>query len=133
MSKQIFRKKLEKECDELWKEIALKKAGYKSELSEKKGKKIGGENILQVHHIGRKPNYRLRYELDNAIVLTTWEHKYGIHGDHEEEYRERIKAVKGEDVYERMLSLKREHGKTDLQLVKIYLQNELKALKHFVL
>ena len=53
MSKQIFkfRKKLEKECDELWKEIALKKAGYKSELSEKKGKKIGGENILQVHHI----------------------------------------------------------------------------------
>ena len=120
-------KSLKKICDDLWKEIALIKAGHKSELSGKEGRKIGGEHILKVHHIARKPNYRLRYELDNAIVLTSWEHRFGVHGDHEEEYRERIKKVKGEDIYSRMLLLKRE-GKTDLKLVKIFLENELKGV-----
>ena len=120
---------IKKQCVEIWKEIALIKAGYKSELSGKEGTQIGGEYTLQVHHIGRKPNYRLLLELDNAIVLTKWEHHRGIHGDHEEEYRERIKAVKGQGIYERMSLLKRQHGKSDLQLVKIFLQNELEALK----
>ena len=117
-------KSLKKQCDDLYREIALKRAGYKSELSGKEGKKIGGEHILHVHHIARKPNYRLRYELENAIVLTAWEHRYGIHGDHEEEYREKIKAIKGEDIYERM-ALLRGAVKTDLQLIHVYLTNEL--------
>lgn len=121
-------KSLKKECVDLWKKIALKKAGYKSELSGKEGRQIGGQYILQVHHIGRKSNHRLLLELDNAIVLTKWEHNYGIHGDHEEDYREKIKAVKGDDIYERMLMLKRERSTTDLQLVKIFLTNKLKEM-----
>ena len=115
--------KLKKECDNLYREVALKRAGYKSELSGKEGRQIGGEHILHVHHICRKPNYRLRFELDNAIVLTAWEHRYGIHGDHEEEYRQWIKKVRGDDIYDR-LSLLRHEPKTDLKLVKIYLQQK---------
>jgi len=118
-------KTLLKKCDDLWTLIIKERAGFKSELSGKEGKVIGGDAILHAHHIVRKPNYRLRFELDNGICLTAWEHRYGIHGDYEEEYREKIKKVKGRDIYERM-SLLRRIGKTDLQLIKIYLEQELK-------
>lgn len=120
-------KKLKKECDDLWKEIIFIKAGYKSEISQQEGKKIGGTHILQAHHIGRKPNNRLRYEIENGICLTMWEHKYGIHGDHEEEYRERIKKVKGKDIYDRM-ALLRNAKSADLRTVKLFLEQELRKL-----
>ena len=123
-------KSLKKECDSLWSEIIKKKAGYISELSGKAGRQINGDFIICAHHIGGKANYRLRYELDNGICLTNGEHSFGIHNaDRSEDYREQIKLVKGRDIYKRMLALKREHGKTDLQLIKIYLQNELKQLE----
>ncbi len=123
-------KSLKKQCDELWFEIIKKKAGYKSELSGKEGRQIDGEFVVCAHHIGGKANYRLRYELDNGICLTNGEHSFGVHNaDQSEEYRKGIKLVKGRDIYKRMLALKREHGKTDLKLIKIYLQNELESMK----
>ena len=118
-------KTLKNKCEDVWKQIIKERAGFKSELSGAKGKVIGGDAILHAHHIARKPNYRLRFELDNGICLTAWEHRYGIHGDHEEEYREKIKKVKGDDIYERMLMLKRINGKTDLHLVYLFLKQEL--------
>ena len=115
-------KSLKKQCDDLWFEIIKKKAGYKSELSGKEGLQIDGIYIICAHHIGGKANYRLRYEIDNGICLTNGEHSFGIHNANQsEDYRERIKLVKGRDIYKRMLRLKREHNKTDLKLVKIYL------------
>ena len=117
-------KPLKKQCDKLWTECVKARAGYKSEVSGKEGKQIGGEHVLHAHHIARKPNYRLRYELDNGICLTAWEHRYGIHGDHEEEYREKIKDVRGANIYQQLLPL-RNVVKIDLQLVKIYLEQEL--------
>ena len=123
-------KSLKKQCDELWTEIIKKKAGYKSELSGKGGRQIDGEFVICAHHIGGKANYRLRYELDNGICLTNGEHSFGVHNANQaEEYREKIKRIKGDDIYERMLALKREHGKTDLKLIKIFLQNELIIIK----
>lgn len=123
-------KRLKDQCEDIWKEIIKKKAGYKSELSGKEGTQIGGINIICAHHIGGKANYRLRFEIDNGICLTNGEHSFGIHNaDRSEDYRERIKLVKGRDIYKRMLRLKREHSKTDLKLVKIYLQKELKKLQ----
>ena len=120
-------KKLIKECDDLWSEIIKKRAGYKSELSGVYGVQLDKEigSILQAHHIAKKPNLRLRYDLDNGICLTKWEHRYGIHGNHEEEYRKRIKQVRGEDVYER-LSLLRNVTIKDLRLTKLFLLMELK-------
>lgn len=123
-------KSLKKQCDALWYEIIKKRAGYKSELTGREGRQIGGGFVICAHHIGGKPNHRLRYELDNGICLENGgEHKFGIHNpNREKEYREKIKAVKGEDIYERMLMLKHQRGTTDLQLVKIYLTKELEAL-----
>ena len=86
-------------CENLWKEICLKRAGYKSEIS-------GKNNNLVVHHIARKPNYALRFSTENGIVLTGYEHYRGIHGEREEEYREKIKAAKGQNIYERMNKLR---------------------------
>jgi len=120
------KKKLIKECDSLWSEIILRKAGFRSEISGLPGRQIDKDNghILQAHHIARKPNYRLRYELENGIALTIGEHKRGIHGTDEELYRERIKKVKGKDIYERM-SLLRNSSSPSLELIKIYLDDEL--------
>lgn len=121
-------KSLKKQCDDLWILAVKLKAGYKSELSYQEGRQIGGEHILHSHHIARKPNHRLRYELDNGICLTAWEHRYGIHGDHEESYREKIKRVRGEDIYEK-LSLLRNAKSKDLRLTKMYLENKIKELQ----
>ena len=118
-------KPLKKQCDELWAECIKARAGYKSEVSGVEGEQIGGLSVIHAHHIARKPNYRLRYELDNGICLTAWEHRYGIHGNHEEEYRIKIQAVRGTDIYQRLYPLRNVLKKTDLKLVKIYLEQEL--------
>lgn len=126
------RQKLIIYLDTLFREICLIRAGYKSELSgtpaeysETSGKVLN----LDVHHIVRKPNDRLRYEIENGIVLTNYQHRYGIHGNHEEEYRELIKKVRGQDIYERMAALRWETN-TDLKVIKIYLEQTLKELKN---
>ncbi len=122
---------LKKQCDKLWGKIIILKAGFKSEVSGKEGYQIGGHYILNSHHIVKKPNYRLRYEISNGICLTKWEHRYGIHGNHEEEYRELIKRIKGQDIYER-LNLLRSATSPTLDLIKIYLEQELEKLKAFI-
>ena len=119
---------IRKECDKLWSEIILKKAGYMSEIPPfHMGKQIGGDHTLVAHHIARKPNFRLRYEIENGICLTTGEHHYGIHGSQEEKYRELIKRIKGEDIYDRMLLFKNSKSPS-LILVKMYLEDKLKKL-----
>lgn len=120
--------RLKKECDALWGEIIKKRAGYRSEVSNKKGRQIGGDYILHPHHIAKKPNNRLRYEISNGICLTAGEHNFGIHGSQEEKYRDLIKRVRGNDIYER-LSLLRNGKSDDLRMVKIYLEQELEKLK----
>ena len=123
-------KRLRKECDDLWGECVLLAAGFKSEISGINGKQIdpNSGSILDPHHIARKPNNRLRYELKNGICLTKWEHRYGIHGDYEEEYRDAIKRVRGEDIYEKMALLRNQTVK-DLRLVKEYLEQERDKLR----
>jgi hypothetical protein len=116
---------LRKKSDELWRDILLLKANYKSEISGKLCKKHGGDSILQAHHICRKPNYALRYDLENGIVMTMGEHKFGIHGEREEWFRNRIKEVKGQDIYERLMQKKNETGSKAIveyyeELKKIY-------------
>jgi len=117
------RKPLKKRCDELLRKLCLLKAKNCSELSGKNG-------VLQIHHIAGKPNYYMRYLLENCIVLTAGEHNFGIHNpNREEEYREKIKAVRGQDIYERLEQYKHSNMKTDLTLVEIYLKNEINKLK----
>jgi len=121
------KKKCFDRCEELWKEIIKKRARYKSELSGQKGKQIGGDVILHAHHIARKPNYALRFSTKNGICLTAYEHKRGIHGEREEEYREKIKAVKGQDIYDQM-NLLRHRNSPDIFIIEQELLAELDKL-----
>jgi len=118
-------KSLKKICDNLWRECCRAKAEYKSELS-------GDTKILQIHHIVNKPNNRLRFEILNGICLTRSEHIFGIHSRDTviaNGYHNRIILEIGLDRYNYLLSLRKGVYKTDLKLVKIYLQEQLKIIK----
>ena len=123
--KKINWKKL---CDDIWADLIKAKAGHKSEYSGKLGKKAGGDEILHAHHILGKSNYRLRYELDNGISLTAGEHKFiAHHTGRQEMFRERIKEIKGQDIYERLKLLKSGISKVDYKMMFLYLKEQLKT------
>jgi len=135
MSKQI------KRMDLLWASVIKARAGNVSELSG------GGEHDLQQlesHHIANKPNYHLRYSLDNGICITYHEHRYEAHAD-EAWGRSRLQAIKGRtkkqnfklkviklrgrNIYERLQAQGRLRTKVDLDEVEIFLKAELKKYK----
>ena len=116
-----------KQLDNLWAECVKAKAGYKSEISGKQGRQIGGEYILNAHHLYGKPNSRLRYELDNGICLTAGEHHFDAHGTRVRMYAfEKKVEVFRPKIFDRMLRLKRINEKPDKWAIKIYLETELK-------
>ena len=122
-------KTLKKRCDDLWAECIKARAGYVSELSGKEGRQIGGPSILHAHHMFGKSSYRLRYELRNGIALTAGEHTFGVHHQgRREAVEERIRLKRGED-WEYCSGLSKHPGKTDLKMVLIFLQNELRKVK----
>ena len=120
-------KSLKNQCDDLRREIIYRRAGYRSEWSGRAGKKAGGTDILQDHHPAGKPNNRLRYELENGICLTIGEHSWIAHNQgRAEEFRRFILKKKGANFFDKMELLKNQSGKTDLRMIKIYLEAELK-------
>ena len=133
---KIDSKKLKKECDEMWALCIKEIAGYKSELSgtpgmisEKSGKLIG----LSAHHIVHKPNYALRYDLTNGIVLTAFkEHTNGVHSNDPviaREYSDKIINYIGLERWQRLI-LKRSLSVTvDLTETKTRLTETLKHIR----
>lgn len=114
---------MKKICDRLWAECIKARAGWKSELS---GKTEG----LNAHHLRGKSSYALRYNLDNGICCTNGEHFYGFH--HTERrvtFEERVKALRGAEIFEKLESLKHYPGKVDLGMVRVYLEHSLKNFK----
>lgn len=109
-------------CDILWSQCIKARARGKSELS-------GKEGGLHAHHIMRKGNYRLRYELENGIALTPGEHYFFAHGSREEEFRDRIIQKIGQEKFDWLKSLRHGCQKTDLKAVEIYLRNKLRELQ----
>ena len=128
----MINKELIKKLDDLWNLIIKTKAGFRSELSGREGKVIGGSTILTAHHICGKPNYRLRYEIDNGICLDNdGEHMFGVHNFNPEiarEHQDKIIAYIGEERYERLKTLKHRQKKADLKLIEIYLEGEMKKV-----
>lgn len=137
--------KLQTKCDSLWLELIKLKAGYCSEISDKEGTQIGGSYILNAHHINNKPNFHLRYSLENGICLTQTEHKYEAHANDTrkvlggkpkrlsfkgkrpyEEFKQKVRDLRGEDIYERLDVLKHDNTKLDLNDVKEMLEEEIK-------
>lgn len=123
---------IKKQCDDLWIEIIKAKAGYKSEISGR-GRKEGIQ--ITSHHIAGKPNFYLRYLLENGICLENHEeHIFGVHNKFDpvksNEMTKKIIKKIGEERYEQLCrARKRKGGKGDYQAVKIYLQQELKKYK----
>jgi len=69
-------KKLKDKCDSLWAECIKRRAGYECELTGV----LGNETPLAAHHIAGKPNYKLRYNLDNGICIDNYKmHIWGVH------------------------------------------------------
>ena len=118
-----------KRCDKLWAEVVKKRAGYKSEYSGKAYDKENGV-YLAAHHLIYKHNYRMRFEILNGFCLTIGEHKFIAHHPHREEaFKEVVKQVKGDDIFDRLNEMYRlsKTGGTDLGLVEIYLKQQLEA------
>lgn len=111
---------LKKVCDALWSNCIKARAGYKSELS-------GKTELLNAHHLRGKPNYLLRYSLDNGISLTNGEHFFVAHNTgRRETFENRVKVLRGDDIFQRLELLRSFRGKVDLFLVKAYLEQQLK-------
>jgi len=131
MNKQI------KRMDLLWSQCIKARAGNVSELSE-------GADTLEAHHIHGKKNYHLRYALLSGICLTGVEHNFHAHG-HEnhgrtrhhpyvgrslyKKFRDDVKSLRGNDIYERLQELKDDRTEVDLDEVEIFLKAELKKYK----
>lgn len=116
-------KSIKKECDTLWSRCVHARAKHKSEISDKPGP-------YHAHHVLAKPNYRLRYELANGILLTAGEHKFGIHNENRRDKYDKIirmviKKREGDDIFDRLELLRSFSGKTNLFMVKAYLENKL--------
>lgn len=62
------------DCDLLWAKAVKARAGYKCEKS-------GQTNELQAHHIIPRTNYALRWDLENGVCLTKYEHLFWAHHD----------------------------------------------------
>ncbi len=128
MSNQI------KRIDSLWANCIKARADNVSELS-------GQSENLEAHHIHGKKNYHLRYALISGICITDIEHNYHAHG-HEnhgrtrhhpyagrslyKKFRENVKKLRGQDIYERLQVLKDDRSLLDLDEVEIFLKAELK-------
>ena len=117
-----------KYCDELWYEIIKVKANYKCEISGAVSHLIGGDTILNSHHIVGKKNLALRYNYDNGISVAMGIHKFVIHNPNRAESgREQIKAVKGEFIFDRLkIYLNAKSG--SIKLYKLKLEQDLKEL-----
>lgn len=115
----------EKECDKLWALIIKLRARNCSEFS-------GIMGLLNAHHIAGKSCYALRYSEENGICLTEQEHLNGVHGPNPEKYIEKIKELRGPDIFERMKELEKDTSKVNLAIVYERLQGRAKTLKEFV-
>ena len=128
--KKTDRQKDIKECDRLWGEIIKIKAGYRSEYSDKPGMQIGGKDVLHPHHLMGKSSLAMRYNFDNGFCLTGGEHFYIAHvAGRKEMFEERIKEVRGKDVFTKLKGIKFKTS-TTLSMYHMYLKQELKRLKN---
>ena len=123
LPKPIRKKSQVKICEDLWKQCIKARCKGLSELS---GKPI---TCIHPHHIMHKPNYRLRFELENGIALSPYEHQRMAHGARSEEFRESLIKKIGQEKFDWLKSLRNGCQKTDLKAVEIYLRNKLRELQ----
>ena len=115
------------ECDKLWSEAVKLRAGYRSEYSGTRGTQIGGDKVLNAHHILTKPNFTLRYSLENGICLTAGEHHFIAHGNYKQ--AKKFRDFIGEERLQRLEDLLHVTVKADYKAKKEELYKFIKELK----
>jgi hypothetical protein len=125
------RKKLDKECLKLWRELGLIKAKHKCEYQG-----CNATERLNAHHFFSKGSHSsVRHEINNCIILCYLHHKGGNSGAHcDPFFKDKIlgkypgfKPIRTEQwltLLERQANAS--GGYKDLYLVKLYLENEIK-------
>lgn len=117
------------ELEGLWSELVKIRARHQSELS-------GRTQGLQSHHINGKSTHLLRFSLISGIVLTSGEHKYGIHNPNRaEDYRKQIIQARGFDrqgqnIYEVLNILKHQGERITLADAEAYLHEMKYCIIH---
>lgn len=122
MKKTLNKRPTLKQLDKLWADVVKARAGMKSEYS---GKTEG----LNAHHIHGKPNYRLRYEINNGVCITSGEHFYIAHVQgRSQKFKDWAMNLRGfnDDM---AAILAKGCGGTDLFMIKLYLEEKLKVLR----
>lgn len=125
--KKSPRAKLVKELDVLVREVCLKRANYKCELSGK------GNVTLHAHHVISRSNYRVRWNPDNLVALTAGNHTLGLFSAHKNpiEFLDIMTQKRG---HTWLIKLQREawvnagvakHDIQDLEDIKAKLEGEL--------
>lgn len=100
------------------------RAHYQSELS-------GNKKKLSAHHLRGKANYIMRFSLDNGFCCSSGEHYYGFHNTgRRAAFEERVKAIRGKDIFEKLEHMSRFKGKTNLFMVKVYLMQKFKEFEN---
>lgn len=123
MKKLSPKKKLAKECYDLWVKYVKERSGWKSELSGQPGVigKSGKITGLNAHHIAGKSNYWLRFEPDNGINLSSYEHIHGVHSHDplvSHSFMNRIIKLIGQERWDKLQALRHKPGQPDLYEVK---------------
>lgn len=113
------RDSLEKECDEIWRDIIYMKAGFKSQLSGTMAVLENGRITgLNAHHIAKKPNYWLRYSLLNGFCCTPDEHSTFHFEKTPSQYEDGMKRLVGEICWFNLMEMKHDTAKAYLTAIK---------------
>jgi predicted nucleic acid-binding Zn ribbon protein len=99
--------------DFLWSTYIKARAGFKTEIPLKV--ESDSEPILNSHHIVKKPNRLLRYNVDNGICVTKGQHNYGFHGKDYIYMESMTRRLRGENIYEELKGLANDKTKVFLK------------------
>jgi len=120
------RKELKKKLDILWPQIIKAQAGGACEL-------CGGTDGLDAHHIEKKLNDLLRYELRNGICLDHRCHRNGCHSSDanvQKEFKEKITMLRGVEVMQWLASQHRSMIKYTIFDLEIMVESFTGILKN---
>jgi hypothetical protein len=126
------KKKLAKECHELWREIVFLRAGYKCEYQD------CHREATQPHHIITKGSCNhLRYDPDNGMALCYPHHKGSGQAAHSDiNFKDKIlgrypgfKPIRTEQWLELLVRKSGTPQKLDLRLEVLYLRKKLEEMK----
>ncbi len=129
LDNKLTKKQLRKKCEDLWRKIVIKKAGYKCEYPA-----CNNSERLNAHHIYTKGGHeKLRFDPENGMALCYYHHKGARDGAHNDpEFKNIIIAagVRTEKLYGKLKLKARVHTKQkiDLNLEMMYLQQEWEKL-----